>query len=174
MTRWNPCVGWVSASECGDSRGVCSLMKSVSTPRSSSRSTPHAFSTSAADGLSSIASNRCSTVMNSCCFCLASTKAMWRETSSSCAIMILPGSNCSDVATAARLLHQRLRFLHRTLQRVLMPACDVQPLIYLRRRHLTRIRTAHSHSFAVNLEHDLGRLLPAHREYSLQHHDHKV
>jgi hypothetical protein len=26
-------------------------------------------------------------VMNSCCFCRASTKAMWRETSSSCAII---------------------------------------------------------------------------------------
>src|SRR5437773_5621209 len=65
-------------------------MKSASTPRNSSRSTPQALSTSAADGLSSMASNKCSTVMNSCCFCLASTKAMCSETSSSCAIMMLP------------------------------------------------------------------------------------
>ena len=32
ITRWKPCVGWVSASECGASRGVCSLMKSVEHP----------------------------------------------------------------------------------------------------------------------------------------------
>src|SRR5271169_1295373 len=175
MTRWKPCVGWVSASECGDSRGVCSLMKSVSTPRSSSRSTPQALSTSAADGLSSIASSRCSTVMNSCCFCRASTKAIWRETSSSCAIMVDPGFNRSGGATAARLLcYQPLSFLHRTLQRVLVPARDVQHLIDFRGGDLARVGSAHTHAFAVNLQHHLGRLFPAHRKHSLQHHDDKV
>ena len=48
---------------------------------------PQARRASAADGLSSSASSRCSTVMNSCRFCLASTKAMCKLTSSSCAII---------------------------------------------------------------------------------------
>jgi ATP-dependent Clp protease ATP-binding subunit ClpA len=65
--------------------------------------TPQAFRTSAADGLSSIASSRCSTVMNSCCFCLASTKAMWRETSSSCAIIDLPSRHSCQAGKAPAL-----------------------------------------------------------------------
>src|ERR1051326_1524814 len=170
MTRWNPWVGCVSASECGESLGVCSLMKSVRTPRSSSRSTPQAFRTSAADGLSSIASSRCSTVMNSCCFCRASTKAIWRETSSSCAIIMVRPSG----ERPCPLLLQRLRLLHGALEWVLMLARDVEHLFDFGGGNLARIRAADSHAFAVNLQHHLGRLFTAHREHSLQHDDDKV
>ena len=45
---------------------------------------------SAAEGLSSSASSKCSTVMNSCRCWRASTNAMCRLTSSSCAIMRPP------------------------------------------------------------------------------------
>src|SRR6202158_3803127 len=174
MTRWNPCVGWVSASECGESRGVCSLMKSVSTPRSSSKSTPQAFSPSAADGLSSIASSRCSTVMNSCCFCRASTKAMWRETSSSWAIIDRFRSHRRDDGLPAPTMDSRSSLLHGALKRMLMSACDAQRLIYFRCGNFASVRSAHSHAFTMNLQHDLCRLLPAHRKHSLQHDDHKV
>ncbi len=67
--------------------GVCAAMKSPSAFLSSSMLAAHARSTSAAVGLSSSASSRCSTVMNSCRFWRASTNAMCRLTSSSCAIM---------------------------------------------------------------------------------------
>src|SRR5215472_15061623 len=144
-------------------------MKSVSTPRNSSRSTPQALRTSAAEGLSSIASSRCSTVMNSCCFCRASTKAMWRETSSSCAIIFVRPSR-----ERFSPLLQRLCLLHGALEWVLMLARDVNDLIDLGRRHLARVGAANPHPFAVHLQHHLSRFLATHREHSLQHHDHKV
>src|SRR5499426_3037132 len=84
-----PSVGWVSTSRSAAMRGVCSAMCCVRFLRSSSMLAPQARSTSAAVGLSSRASSRCSTVMNSWRFCRASTNAMWRLTSSSCAIMLL-------------------------------------------------------------------------------------
>src|SRR5581483_8319552 len=183
ITRWKPCVGCVSESAWADSRGVCSLMKSERTPRNSSRSTPHAFSTSAAEGLSSMASNRCSTVMNSCCFCRASTKAMWRETSSSCAIML----TCLVCLAFARHRHsvaflnrrgqlraRRSSLLHRALERMLVSPRDVDHLVDLRRRNLARVRSAHAHSLPMHLQHDLCSLFPAHCKNSLQHHDDKV
>src|SRR5439155_1182558 len=65
-------------------------------------------------------------------------------------------------------------FLHRTLQRVLMPAGDVQHLIDLSCGHFASIGPTNTHAFAVNLQHHLGRFFSAHCKHSLQHHDDKV
>ena len=70
--------------------GVFSLMKVARLLRRSSMLAAQARSTSAAEGLSSNAISKCSTVMNSWRCWRASTNAMCRLTSSSCAIMRPP------------------------------------------------------------------------------------
>ena len=67
-----------------------------------------------------------------------------------------------------------LRFLHRTLQRMLMPSRKIQHLVDLRGGNLSGIRTANSHAFAMHLQHHLRRLFATHGKHSLQHHDDKV
>src|SRR5512136_2301779 len=149
-------------------------MKSVSTPRISSRSTLQALSTSAADGLSSIASSRCSTVMNSCCFCRASTKAMWRETSSSCAIIWIASFGRIRLAAGCGEDGHRSSLLHRALQRVLVLSREIDHLVDLCRGDLAHVCTAHLHPLAMHLQHHLRGLFPAHGENSLQHDNDKV
>src|SRR5512132_2271383 len=149
ITRWKPSVGCVSTSRSAAMRGVCSAMCCVRFLRSSSMLAPQERSTSAAVGLSSRASSRCSTVMNSWRFCRASTNAMCRLTSSSWAIMS--------------------RFLHHTLQRMLVFARIAGDLLHLGRGHVVRIDAANAHAFAVNLEHHLGCPLPGHAEEFLQY-----
>src|SRR5512134_3834109 len=149
ITRWKPRVGWVSTSPLPATVGVCSLMNSVSCLRNSSTLTAQARSTSAADGLSSSASSRCSSVMNSWRFCRASTNAMWRLTSSSCAII--------------------LAFLHHALERVLVLPRERFHLLHLACGHVFREHAADPHPLLVNFEHDLGRSFTAHGEKLLQH-----
>src|SRR6185436_7683454 len=153
ITRWKPSVGWVSTSS-PDRMGVCSVTNSVRSFLSSSMSAAHARRTSEADGLSSNASRRCSTVMNSWRFCRASMKAMWRLTSSSCAIMS--------------------HFFHYALQRMLVLLGVRLYLFHLGRRNILRIHPAHPDAFPVHFEHDLRRFLPAQREEFLQHHDDEI
>src|SRR5207244_3237718 len=97
---------------CAATVGVCAAMKSPSAFLSSSMLAAHARSTSAAVGLSSNASSRCSTVMNSCRFWRASTNAMWRLTSSSCAIIFRYRSSSDQRRACAPSLS---RFLHDAL-----------------------------------------------------------
>src|SRR4030095_10256055 len=130
-------------------RGVCSPICWTSCLRSSSMFAPHARKTSAAVGLSRRASSKCSTVMNSWRFCRASTKAMCRLTSSSWAIM--------------------LRFLHHTLQRVLVLARIAGHLLHLGCGHIHWIDAADPDAFAMHLQHHLRCTLARHREELLQH-----
>ena len=44
----------------------------------------------------------------------------------------------------------------------------------LRGCNFSCVRSAHSHAFAMHLQHHLGCLFAAHRKHSLQHHDDKV
>src|SRR5688572_12550963 len=155
ITRWKPSVGWVSTSRSAAMRGVCSAMCCVRFLRSSSMLAPQARSTSAAVGLSSRARSRCSTVMNSWRFCRASTKAMCRLTSSSCAII-------------------GLRFLHYALQWVLMLPRVCRDLLHFCGCHIPRIDPTDADAFPVDLEHDLGSPLPGHGEEFLQDHDDKL
>src|SRR5262249_37113714 len=128
--------------------GVCSVTNSVRSFLSSSISAAHARRTSEADGLSSNASRRCSTVMNSWRFCRASMNAMWRLTSSSCAIMS--------------------HLFHYALQRMLVLLGVRLYLFYLGRRNILRVYTAHPDALPVHFEHDLRRFLPAQGEEFLQ------
>src|SRR5687768_11295662 len=155
ITRWKPSVGWVSTSRSAAIRGVCSAMCCVRFLRSSSMFAPHARSTSAAVGLSSSASSRCSTVMNSWRFWRASTNAMCRLTSSSCAIMLL----C---------------FLHHALQRVLVLSRVCRDLLNFGGRDIPRIDPTDANAFPMDLEHDLGGPFPGHGEEFLQNHNDKL
>src|SRR5262245_51770092 len=155
ITRWKPSVGWVSTSRSAAMRGVCSVMCCVRFLRSSSMLAPQARSTSAAVGLSSRARSRCSTVMNSWRFCRASTNAMCRLTSSSCAIIAL-------------------RFLHHTLQRVLVLPRVCRDLLNFGGCHVPGIDPTDANAFPVHLEHDLGGPLPGHAKEFLQYHDDKL
>src|SRR3989337_1830080 len=154
MTRWNPSVGWVSISSDPATVGVCAVIKSVRAFLSSSTFAAQARSTSAAVGLSSSASSRCSTVMNSCRFWRASTNAMCKLTSSSCAIM--------------------LRFLHHTLQRMLVPPRVRRHLLHLGAGDVVRIHPAHPDALAMHLQHHLRGALARHAEELLQHHHHEL
>src|SRR5688572_21315643 len=149
ITRWKPSVGCVSTSRSAAMRGVCSVMCCVRFLRSSSMLAPQERSTSAAVGLSSSASSRCSTVMNSWRFWRASTKAMCRLTSSSCAIIS--------------------GFLHHALQRVLVLARIVGDLLHLGQGDVARIHAAYAHTFAMDFKHHLGGPFPGHAEELLQH-----
>src|SRR5688572_17250785 len=154
ITRWKPSVGWVSTSRSAAMRGVCSAMCCVRFLRSSSMLAPQARSTSAAVGLSSSASSRCSTVMNSWRFCRASTNAMWRLTSSSCAII-------------------SLRFLHHALQRVLVLPRVCRDLLHFGGCNVVRIDPTDADAFPMDLEHDLGSPFPGHGEELLQDYHHE-
>ena len=59
-------------------------------------------------------------------------------------------------------------------KRMLVLARDVDHLFDLRRGDFAGVRAAHAHAFAMHLQHHLRRLLATHGEYSLQHDDHKV
>src|SRR3954468_14695511 len=155
ITRWKPSVGWVSTSRSAAMRGVCSAMCCDRFLRSSSMLAPQARSTSAAVGLSSRARRRCSTVMNSWRFWRASTNAMWRLTSSSCAIMLL-------------------RFLHHTLQWVLVLSRVCRDLLHFGRRHVVGKNPADADSLPMHLQHYLGGPLARHAEELLQHHDYEL
>src|SRR5258705_2249794 len=158
MTRWKPSVGWVSTSRSAAMRGVCSAMCCVRFLRSSSMLAPQARSTSAAVGLSSRARSKCSTVMNSWRFWRASTNAMWRLTSSSCAIIcclcLLP-----------------LCFFHHTLQRMLVLSRVCRHLLHFGGRDIVRVNPAYTDALAMHLQHHLGGPLARHAEELLQHHD---
>src|SRR5688572_5126593 len=155
ITRWKPRVGWVSTSRSAAMRGVCSAMCCVRFLRSSSMFAPQARSTSAAVGLSSSARRRCSTVMNSWRFWRASTNAMWRLTSSSCAIMLL----C---------------FLHHALQRMLVLSRVCRDLLHLGGGDVARINPAYPDAFAMHLQHHLRGPLAGHGEELLQHHHYEL
>src|SRR5437868_9780292 len=143
-------------------RGVCSAMCCVRFLRSSSMFAPQARSTSAAVGLSNSASSKCSTVMNSWRFWRASTNAMCRLTSSSWAIIPVP------------FLTFLLRFLHHTLQWMLMLPGVCRDLLHFGGRNITRIHAAHADALTVHLQHHLGGPLPGHAEELLQHHHHEL
>ena len=55
-----------------------------------------------------------------------------------------------------------------------MLAGNVHDLVDLCGGDFPRVRPAYPHALAMHLQHNLSRLLSAHGEYSLQHHDHKV
>src|SRR6185503_4887950 len=160
-TRWKPSVGCVSTSRSAAMRGVCSAMCWVRFLRSSSMLAPQARSTSAAVGLSSRASSRCSTVMNSWRFWRASTKAMWRLTSSSCAIIPAPYRSL--------LTFPCLRRFHYALQRVLMLTGVCRDLLHLGSGDVVRIDPADPDPLPVDLQHDLSCALTRHAEELLQH-----
>src|SRR5262249_43898666 len=58
--------------------------------------------------------------------------------------------------------------------RVLVLSREIDDLIDFRSSDFPHVRTAHSHSFPMHLQHHLRRLLAAHRENSLQHDNDKV
>src|SRR5688572_29731622 len=62
-----------------------------------------------------------------------------------------------------------LRFLHHTLQRVLVLARIASHLLHLGRGHVHRIDAAHPDAFAMHLQHHLRCTLARHREELLQH-----
>src|SRR5471030_672915 len=104
ITRWKPSVGCVSTSPVPGTVGVLSPIKLVRVLRRSSILTAQARNTSAADGLSSSASSKCSTVMNSCRACRASTNAMCKLTSNSCAIILPPSRTAGGGLPCAHAL----------------------------------------------------------------------
>jgi hypothetical protein len=110
--------------------------------------------TSAAEGLSRSASRRCSTVMNSWRFCLASTKAMCRLTSSSCAIISV--------------------FLHDACQGMLVLACVRDDLLDLGCGDVPRKDSAHTNALSVDFEHDPRRLFAVHGKEFLYHGHHEI
>src|SRR2546428_1413349 len=162
ITRWKPSVGCVSTSRSAAMRGVCSAMCCVRFLRSSSMLAPQARKTSAAVGLSSSASNRCSTVMNSWRFWRASTNAMCRLTSSSWAIIPVP------------FLTVLLRFLHHTLQWMLVLSGVCRDLLHFGGSDVSWIHTADADALPMHLQHHLGGPLPGHAEELLQHHHYKL
>src|SRR5438046_7728125 len=155
-------------------RGVCSAMCCVRFLRSSSMLAPQARNTSAAVGLSSSASSRCSTVMNSWRFWRASTNAMCRLTSSSCAIIVFPGLSLSAPSPpACRYAFSTLCLFHHTLQRMLVLPCICRHLLHFGGRHVVGVNTTDADAFAVHLQHDLRGPLARHAEELLQHYYHE-
>src|SRR3954464_9523407 len=161
ITRWKPSVGCVSTSRSAAMRGVCSAMCCVRFLRSSSMLAPQARNTSAAVGLSSSASSRCSTVMNSWRFWRASTNAMCRLTSSSWAIILFP------------FLTFLLRFLHHTLQWMLVLSGVCRDLLHFGGGNVAGIYAAYPDALPVDLEHYLSGPLSGHAEELLQDQDHE-
>src|SRR3954471_6345006 len=162
ITRWKPRVGWVSPSRAAAMRGVCSAMCCVRFLRSSSMFAPQARSTSAAVGLSNSASSKCSTVMNSWRFWRASTNAMCRLTSSSWAIIRVP------------FLTFLLRFLHYTLQWMLMLSGVCRDLLHFGGGNVVRIDPADADAFPVDLQHHLGSPFAGHPKELLEHQHDKL
>src|SRR5574343_278624 len=154
ITRWKPSVGWVSTSEVPGTVGVLSDTKLVSVLRRSSILTAQARSTSAAEGLSSSASSRCSTVMNSWRACRASTNAMCRLTSSSCAIISV--------------------FLHDARQRMLVLTCICDDLLDLGGCDVPWENAAHTNALSVDFEHDPCCLFTVFAKEFLDHGHHEV
>src|SRR5215470_10249727 len=150
-TRWNPAVGLASPALLPTRLASWLSTYSVRSRRSRSMSTLQARMTAMASWSSASASSRCSSVAYS-----------WRRS------LAWASARCSDCSRLGDNIG-RLLLLQRALQRMLVPPREIDHLRYLGLRHLVGVDAANPNAAAVDMQHDLGRILAILVEETFEH-----